>query len=146
MRRVTPLTPANLPVAPDADDAGFGALKTAAGLLPLKALAIEARIVGLVAPASQCGPAASAEALAPQVKTNVPRGSGWHPLWIPKAMLQAHCRRAEAAMMDRVVRLARWLRSQVVQVVPQNMVVCEFECQEPHLPRPTGTSVGDIGR
>ncbi len=36
-------------MAPDSDDAGFGALKTAAGLLPLKALEIEARIVGLVA-------------------------------------------------------------------------------------------------
>jgi hypothetical protein len=112
-------------------------LKTTAGLLPLKALAIEARFVGLVAPASHCGPASSAEALAPQVQPNVPlnsqsvpRGSGWHPLCTPKAMLQAHCRGAEAAMMDRVVRLARWLRSQIVQVVPQHMAVCEFECQE----------------
>jgi hypothetical protein len=49
MKRVTPLIPANLPVAQDADDAGFGALKTSAGLLPLKALAIESPIVGLVA-------------------------------------------------------------------------------------------------
>ena len=32
MKRAIPLTPANLPVAPDSDDAGFGALKTAAGL------------------------------------------------------------------------------------------------------------------
>ncbi len=36
MKRVTPLIPTNLPVAPDSDDAGFGALKTATGLLPLK--------------------------------------------------------------------------------------------------------------
>ncbi len=49
MKRVTPLAPANLPMAPDSEDAGFGALKTAAGLLPLKALAIEARIHGLAA-------------------------------------------------------------------------------------------------
>jgi Ca-activated chloride channel homolog len=48
MTRLTPLIPANLPV-PNADDAGFGALKTAAGLLPLKALEIEADIVGLAA-------------------------------------------------------------------------------------------------
>lgn len=49
MKRVTPLTPANLSVAADSDAPGFGALKTAAGLLPLKALAIEARIVDLTA-------------------------------------------------------------------------------------------------
>jgi Ca-activated chloride channel family protein len=49
MKRVTPLTPANLPVAADSDAPGFGALKTAAGLLPLKALQIEAHIAGLVA-------------------------------------------------------------------------------------------------
>jgi hypothetical protein len=52
MKRETPLIPTHLPMAPDSDDAGFGALKTAAGLLPLKALAIEARIVGLVAETS----------------------------------------------------------------------------------------------
>jgi hypothetical protein len=33
-------------------------------------------------------------------------------------------------MMDAMVRLARWLRSQIGQVVPQDMVVCEFECKE----------------
>jgi Ca-activated chloride channel family protein len=49
MKRLIPLAPVDLPVAPDSDDAGFGALKTVAGLLPLKALEIEARIVGLVA-------------------------------------------------------------------------------------------------
>ena len=49
MKRVTPLIPTNLPVAPDSDDAGFGALKTAAGLLPPQGLKIEARIVGLAA-------------------------------------------------------------------------------------------------
>jgi hypothetical protein len=46
MKRVTPMIPAK---ASDSDDAGFGALKTAAGLLPLNALEIEARIVGLAA-------------------------------------------------------------------------------------------------
>jgi hypothetical protein len=33
-------------------------------------------------------------------------------------------------MMNPVVRLARWLRNQVVQYVPENIAVCEFECLE----------------
>jgi HNH endonuclease len=54
MKRAIPLTPANLPVAPDSDDAGFGALKTAAGLLPLKALEIEAHIRRTVVRRARC--------------------------------------------------------------------------------------------
>jgi hypothetical protein len=33
-------------------------------------------------------------------------------------------------MMDRVVRLARWFGSQVGQIVPEGLGVCEFECRE----------------
>jgi hypothetical protein len=33
-------------------------------------------------------------------------------------------------MMDRVVRLARWVGSQVGQMVPEHLAVCEFECRE----------------
>ena len=33
-------------------------------------------------------------------------------------------------MMDRGVRLARWLGSQVGQMVPEDLAVCEFECRE----------------
>jgi hypothetical protein len=33
-------------------------------------------------------------------------------------------------MMDRCVRLARWLGSQVGQMVPEDLAVCEFECRE----------------
>jgi hypothetical protein len=33
-------------------------------------------------------------------------------------------------MMNPTVRLARWLRSQVVQYVPETIAVCEFECLE----------------
>jgi len=32
--------------------------------------------------------------------------------------------------MDRGVRLARWLGSQVGQMVPEDLAVCEFECRE----------------
>jgi hypothetical protein len=38
--------------------------------------------------------------------------------------------RKEAAMTDWVVRLARWFGSQVAQIVPENIAVCEFECRE----------------
>jgi hypothetical protein len=33
-------------------------------------------------------------------------------------------------MMDLIVRLGRWLRSEAVQVVPEDIAVCEFECRK----------------
>lgn len=36
---------------------------------------------------------------------------------------------------SRLIRLSRWLASHVVQDVPADLEVCEFDCREPACPR-----------